>query len=235
MDTFYTDLNKAYEAIEIKFNQFRNNYNKELVKQHITPIEVSREWLPAPEERNIIRGNSRTTINLNNGYVIKVRPERNKELDYIDLITMQSEVAAFQEETNVITLRNNGFTKENGFYIPNHKVIGLKNIEGVIKIDREGSGLTICEDASENGKYLIRDIEPILFYQLDNKEEFLYEYQRHLNALLQLYHNPQINATIRRHGKPDNPIEPISKMLLSKVKDNKGQIIIGDLDNIMFE
>jgi hypothetical protein len=238
MNNFHTNLNNAYEAIETKFNQFRNNYAKkhtEELSNKITPVEVPKEWLPRPAERVFIHGNSRATINLNNGYVVKVRPERNKEIDYIEFITKLSQVAAFQEETNVVTLRENGFTKENGFYVPNHKVIGLQNIEGIIKIDTEGKGLTISEDISENGKYLVKDIDPIMFYQLDNKEEFLSEYKRHLDALLQLYYNPNIYATINRHGKPNNPLEPISRMLLSKIKDNKGQIIIGDLDNIMFE
>src|SRR3989338_4450602 len=147
MSIFHARLDTAYKTIEAKFDQFRANYEGEL-SDSITPVQVPEGWLPAPADRNVVRVNPRSTLNLGNGYVVKIIPQRDRRLDYIDLILIVSESQARQEETNVRTLRNNGFIKENGFYIPDHKVIGVKIIDGKIKVDEMGFGLTLCEDAS---------------------------------------------------------------------------------------
>ncbi len=234
MESFHARLDTAYKTIETIFNQFRANYGSE-IPNPFSPVEVPENWLPAPADRNFSRVNPRATLKLGEGYVVKLRPQRGRGLDYIDLNPSMSRVQAIQEETNVRTLMNNGFTKENGFYVPYHKVIGINIVDGLIKVDESGFGLTISEDVSEDGKYLVTDINPLFFYNLDNRDEFLSDYRRHIDALLDLYHNPRINATINRHWKPSNPSEPISRMLLGKIQDKKGKIVIGDLDNILFE
>ena len=146
-----------------------------------------------------------------------------------------SRLQAKQEETNVELLREYGFTKQNGFLVPDHKIVGLRIENNQIKIDPKGIGLTIADDLSGNGTYLVSDISEVLIDDLDNAEEFTTNYQRHIEALLSFYHHPEIIGSINRHSPPENPLNSIKRMLLARVKDKVGEIAIGDLDNIFFE
>ena len=226
------DLATAYQKIEHLFTSFRKRYDHHFQRNE-TPIIVSNEWRSHPASGR--SGGPRAVLSLGNGYVVKVTPYLGVNYIKVKLKPMMSKAQGTQEETNVRTLRSYGFTEERGFLVPDHKVVGLSVEENQVKVDVDGIGVTIADDISEGGLYSIVDIHPSFFYSLDNKEEFLENYKRHIDALLELYHNPKIHATVNRHGKPDNPLESISRMLLAKIKDQKGEIVIGDLDNILFE
>ena len=99
MNTFHTRLDTAYKTIEAKFNQFRVNYGGELPNS-VTPVEVPEGWLPAPADRNISHVNPRATLNLGNSYVAKIRLQRGRGLDYINLNPAMSESQKNQEEPN---------------------------------------------------------------------------------------------------------------------------------------
>ena len=229
MQDFHSGLEGAYLALEGLLNSFRKQY-KEDFGTFGTPITVPKDWVPNRENDH-----QRVCLCLDNGYAAKVLVFGREKFYYSVSNPFMSQFQAHQEEINAETLRFFGFTKENGFYVPDHKVVGWQLNSGIVKINPKGIGIAITEDLTENGMYQVTDIRPLDFYLLSNREEFAAEYHRHLEGLLDLYRNPCVFATINRHGRPDNPIEPISRMLLKRVKDGKGEIVIGDLDNIMFE
>ena len=93
--------------------------------------------------------------------------------------------------------------------------------------------MTIVEDATEGGAYHVSEIYPWTFALLKNRQAFVESYYRHMIKLLELYHDPNIDININRHACQD-PLPPISRMLLVREKDGIGDIIIGDLDNLEF-
>jgi|SRR3989344_3415866 len=242
-DQFNANLERAYRLLEDRFNSYRTPENLEFCRRKsdywddelLTPIPVAQSFDGNP--------NQRITINLSNGYVIKTKPRGQiggRTFHYVvcnpnDLRTEDRNQPDFQEEKNATILRQTGFTKERGFYVPDHRVIGLTIENGKIRVNPNGIDFTLAEDVSEDGTYKLDDVKPYHFVTLDNAGDFLDDYKRHIDALLGLYHNPKIRATIKRHGRPSNPVEPISRMLLARTKDNVGEIVIGDLDNILFE
>ncbi len=141
----------------------------------------------------------------------------------------------FREEKNREIFEKYGITTKNGFYVPEHRVIGLHIVEGQVRVNREGTGITITEDLTEGGLYAIRDVQPYDFWQLRNATAFLEEYKRHMDALMGLHNNPNIVASVNRHGASADPSLSLSRMLLAKIEDNIGALIIGDLDNLAFE
>jgi len=141
------------------------------------------------------------------------------------------------EESNVDVLDNYGFTREKGFIVPRHKVVGIKSKDGEIYVDRNGKGLTISEDVSEDGKYNIGDIEPLHFGTLSNRLDFAESYRIHMDGLLELCSDSSVTPKIHDHSDPeipDDPKRPISKMPLLRQRDNIGKIVIGDLDHLEF-
>lgn len=237
MDPFYQNLPQVYQTIEDKFNGWRNpNPTKieERVMKTNTPINISEKVY---DYQKIKLQSSRLALNLGEGYLLKCWCDR-----WVDntcrvkiLCPQISNRSAHIEEINESTLKKYGFTRENGFWVPKHKVVGLQLENGKIKVNPSGRGFTLTEDASENGTYQVKDIQPEMFQELQNGKEFEQSYQRHMFWLGWLYHHPEIYVSIRRHGTPENPREAISRMLLARIKDNAGEIFIGDLDNLVFD
>lgn len=138
------------------------------------------------------------------------------------------------EERNVKVLRSRGFTRENGFFVPEHKVVGVHLVDGAAKVDSDGEGWVIVEDASENGAYNVSDIEPYHFAILDNRAEVFESYIYHVNELLSLCRDTSLKVGFHKHGRAEEPVEPLSRMLLLKERDGMGDIVIGDLDILEF-
>ena len=236
MDSFYQNLPQVYQTIEDKFNGWREKFPEQVFDLGpipLTPIlldqETSAFWFGKIK--------SRPFLGLANGYGLKFRAFviKSKPTPIEFSGNIEGTLAHHIEEDNESMLRKYGFTRENGFWVPKHRVIGLELVEGKIKVNPQGRGFTLTEDASENGTYQVKDIIPEMFQQLQNGEEFEQSYQRHLFWLGWLYHHPEIHVSIRRHGTLENPKEAISRMLLARIKDNVGEIFIGDLDNLVFD
>lgn len=243
-NTFINNIGRAYTALEEKLNEgmkfvdpSSKNYKK-FLKDNVVIVAST-------DIRSKDYIYQRVALNLGNGYVVKVNiedsiaiSEQQKKAFYLNVIE-GSIIEGLKEnkfeESNVELLLSKGFTKKNGFYVSHHKVVGVKIKEGKAHIDPEGEGLTITEDISEEGTYNILDIQPYHFAMLDNRKQFFQSYTKHLNKLLALCNDPNIIVDILRHGTPDNPEKPISKMLLLKEKDNIGEIVIGDLNNLEFK
>jgi len=230
----------TYQRIEDLLNGFREKIPafRELppfCQKQSTPIVLPEDYEFTISDRFVAYFNSRTTYSLGDGLAIKVLPQGNKKYAFINVRFGRSCQQGKQEEDNVRVLRKYGFTEENGFVVPDHRVVGIKIEDDKVKVDPMGIGITIVPDLSENGLYQVCDVDEELVESLVNQEEFSASYERHMAALLNLYHNPAIFSTINRHGIPKDPTEPISRMLLAVVKDNVGKVVIGDLDNIVFD
>lgn len=238
MDPFYQNLPQVYKTIEDKFNGWREEFvtlnpdlKESIYRSFSTVIKFT-------GQERVIHGQnnqaSRTTINIGNGYLLKFWADFCKGGIFAHSKGI-SVTSAHIEEDNEYLLRKYGFTRENGFWVPKHRVIGLSLEDNKVKVNPAGKGFTITEDASENGAYQVKDIVPEMFQQLQNGKEFEQSYQRHMFWLGWLYHHPEIHVSIRRHGTPENPRKAISRMLLARIKDNTGEIFIGDLDNLVFD
>ena len=106
---------------------------------------------------------------------------------------------------------------------------------GEISVDKTSYGIVIAEDVSENGSYQVTDVMAHHFICLKNSSELLQTYKTHIERLLEIYNDPRIKPSIHRHGKPEDPMPALSRMLLIRIKDNTGELVIGDLDNIVFD
>ena len=239
-DQFLKNMDSAYKALEDILNQSKSEVDRILGNNQRDFIQnkflILEKYIPA------VDSDHRVPLSLTQGYLVKMTinigyytinngktPIRFFTRDY-DKIGMER----FQE-ANVQLLLNRGFTKENGFYVPLHKVVGVKIVDGKAQVDPQGDGWTITEDISEGGTYHISDIAPYHFATLNNRQAFTESYWRHITKLLELCDDPSLDIDIYRHGRPKNLIEPISKMLLLKERDNVGEIIIGDLNNLEFK
>ena len=176
----------------------------------------------------------RVPISLGNGYLAKFLPEDQIAAIYFTLIENNVVDNRFEEE-NVRILREAGFTEEEGFLVPDHKVMHVKLEDGVPKVNEELYGWVIVTDLTEDGQYEVTDVMPHHFVTLDNRQEFLEAYERNLKKLQELYVDPRFDVTVYRHASPKNPSLPLSRMLLARVKDNKGEVAIGDLNNLVFD
>ncbi len=242
MDYFYENLPRAFAEAERIFNQFREGFvDKELLVELTsrgnTPVVVPNGYQPQKPfwDLGLIRSNSRIAINLNNGYVMKVRPCQGDNFYYTPFRFIQNRNQDNMEEDNVRTLRKYGFTTENGYLVPEHKVVGIHLDNDVIKVDTNGFGVTITEDLSDVGNCDVVEFEPQLLTTLQNGETLSANYQRHIQALFDLYNNPKIIATINRHAEPWDIKSSIDKMLLVVIKEDKGKLAIADLDNLIFD
>ncbi len=255
---FHANLPQALIEVEREFNRCREKHEDRLLDLlhacGAASVEVpegyqTKELLVDEEPVNsrarkvpVALVNSRIAINLGGGYVMKVRPYGNvrlwgaKALYYTFFKPLQNRNQDYNiEEDNVRILRKYGFTAKNGFLVPEHKVVGIYFDEERIKVDANGYGITITEDLSNGGNCNVADFEPQLFTALQNGEALRRDYQRHAQALFDLYNNPKIKATVNRHGAPKYPKRFIDRMLLVVIKENIGELAIADLDNLIFD
>lgn len=239
---FREGLGEAYQRLELKLNQWGKEYGfDQATLDHIlevTPVRVSENWIPSPILRAGKRAKDpRAVINVGEGYVFKTNPSSGKIYEYVHLegLVGNSDLH-FLDEMNMRFLWRCGLTRKNGFVIPYHKTIGLKrDEENLVTVNPKGHGHLIVEDMSDDGKYDVTDIVPWHFVGLNNAKEFYESYQKHMRLLVSLAENPSVDINHNRHGSPDNLFESFNRMLLARIKDNRGEIIIGDLDNLVFD
>ncbi len=234
---FQENLDFAYRSLESRLDEGQRIIatNPEVGSCFPGRLWIKYPIFPQPE------GARKLLVPLGSGYLLKVYADEtilsfryenvHTPLKSMDTVFLSYDDNSFQE-TNAQVLANHGSTEENGFRIPDHKVVGVNVIEGKTKVVPNGHGWTIVEDMSEDGKYPLVDIQPYHFFSLENRHEFTESYMEHLSKLLEVYNHPSIDANVTRHGRPNNPYGPLSRMLLLKIKDGIGQIIIGDLDNV---
>ena len=241
MTNFQANLSTAYRRIEELLSSHREHY-RELLEEHpeltnrLSPIIPPEDWQPSYKGKRRGQLPSRMVLSLGEGYAVKIRVTKGRGITYLNTRLLLNTNQISIEEDNVKQLRRHGFTKDKGFWVPDHKVVGVNIEDGLINVDEDKYGLTITEDLTEDGEYTVTDIDPTYFSTLENAQEFWDDYLRHMGALLALCYDPAINATINRHERiTGNPIIPIHRTLLARIKDNRGEIVIGDLDNIVFD
>ena len=236
---FFKNLDSAYKALEDLLNQSKSEADRSSANnQHYSMQDkflILGKYFPA------VDSNHRVPIPLGQGYLVKMKINTGQYRIFNGDQTTVFYTRNFGaigmdkfQEANVQLLSNRGFTKENGFYVPLHKVVGVKMVNGKAQVDPQGDGWTITEDISEGGTYHISDIAPYHFATLNNRQAFTESYWRHITKLLELCDDPSLDIDIYRHGRPKNPVEPISKMLLLKEKGNIGETVVGDLNNLEF-
>ena len=235
---FYKNLSWAYEEIERKFTGYRSEKRfsewRKLCETHSSDLPSVVTAIQIMDSQ--YQKGSRVVVPLGKGLAVKVNITKTRGGFYITSLDKDKNFDMhFVEEEMQFRLRNYGFTRKNGFYIPEHKIIGLKIEEDRIKVIPNGHGATIVEDMTEDGKYEVRDIREEDFWNLINREEFAKQYKRNLDALVSMINNPKIKTTIPRHGSIKECPEYLTRMLLAKIKDNVGEIFIGDLDNVCFD
>ena len=239
---FYENLGSAYKALEEKLQIDREGAMLFLdahpdTRKKFEPL-LDLIFFVSPPKGHSINSREhlagRIPVNLGNGYLGKFFPEGELSNLFFYNLVGNSLDNRFEEQ-NMGVLRDHGFTEENGFFVPEHKIVGISIQDRIPKVDQNGHGWAIVEDVSQGGVYEVIDIMPHHFVMLDNRVEFYEAYKRNIWKLFELYNDPTINPSVYRHGTPKNPVETLSKMLLAKVKDNKGEIIVGDLNNVRFD
>ncbi len=246
--TFYEGLDAAYLRLETLLNSFRTaeidqrvrvyNAGKPL-KSLVTPIDAT----TFPIKLSSSDKTGRVVLPLGEGYACKAPIAQTLTENLFCLATYSlgrrgsdhASASYFREERNQEIFRKYGLTLQNGFYVPEHRVVGLQVENGLVRIDPEGTGVTITEDLTEGGLYVIRDVQARDFWALQNAAAFLEEYKRHMDVLNALYKNPHIDASVNRHGASADPTLSLSRMLLIRIDGNIGSLVLGDLDNIAFE
>ncbi|MFC1682521.1 hypothetical protein ACFL0X_02805 [Nanoarchaeota archaeon] len=240
---FHENIGSAYNALEHRLQKDRADAIGFLdarphKKRDYEPMFNSIIFVNPPEghlpidPRKHLAG--RVPVNLGNGYLAKFVPAEDLSNVFFYHLAGDCPDNRFEEDS-VRVLRDYGFTEENGFFVPEHKVVGVSIVDGVPKVDEKRYGWVIVEDVSEGGLYEVTDVMPHHFEMLDNGREFGVAYGRNLRKLLELYNDPTIAPSVYRHGTPKNPVQTLSKMLLTKVRDNKGEIVVGDLNNVRFD
>ena len=220
MILFYQNLKQTYRKIEEIFTKYREEHKDKLPSSspNITPVVVPDNW-------QYVDGRlSRATLVLGEGYAVKFTPhdvDKESGLGHIVLKMITSSFIERYENHNVYVMRKSGFKSENGLYVPEHVPFGLELGGEKLKVNKMGCGFTLTEDLTEDGQYEVTDITPKHISELDNAQEFAESYFFHMNALLELFQNLEITASIRRHGTPKNPLPLLSRMLLAKIGDNK--------------
>ena len=186
----------------------------------------------------------RVCIPLGGGYVAKSPlpcPEtimRNWYIFNSDIISSctgrDGRVISVDEETYAV-LHQNGFSVANGFLMPKPVEVGVGlDSSGKLNVKPRGYGWIIQEDMSCGGEYEVTDILPHHFVTLENRADFFASYRRHLEALLAFSDTCEIS--VRRHPSSLNDYTlALSKMLLARVKENRGEIFIGDFNNLVFD
>jgi hypothetical protein len=181
---------------------------------------------------------------IDNGYVVKFSPSDSglRTLcngDYPDSVSFvfasisgrAVEEIPGLEEKNVGVLRELGFTKENGFYVPEHVSFGIMRILGGLAVNPQGNGWTITEDLSCGGEYVVSEVFPYFFAQFKNRKEFTESYRRHVDKLVELCQTGKMKITTCGHHPTMDLWAAADSMLLTRQKDNIGEIAIGDLNH----
>jgi hypothetical protein len=231
MNLFEELLESSYKLLEDMLNDWRGSY-RAWKEDTLTPIMPDRAPLYPPD---IHHPYSRIALPLDNGLVAKVVAQRGPDFVFIYVTPQFPRQYSLREETNMHTFRTHGFTRDNGFIVPWHKVVGLKINRGRVQVDPDSVGITIAEDISISGQYEVSDIFPSDFYRLANRDSFSRDYVRHMDALARLQARPDIKTTYYRHYDERDHAYAMSRMLLKRVKQNTGEIILGDLDCVLFE
>ncbi|HLD15306.1 MAG TPA: hypothetical protein VJB94_01880 [Candidatus Nanoarchaeia archaeon] len=241
VETFLENIEEAYKALEDIIDKgseavpesSKDEWFKEWIKERMLILKPNR-----PRSRTWIT--ERIPFILGSGYLVKVKPDVGDEMSFgkclpLDVIDISSFTDTRFEEINVQVLLNYGFTRENDFYVPKHKVIGVNRVDGKAKVDPTRYGWTITEDLTENGTYEVSDISPHHFALLKNRQEFAESYKRYITKLLGLFEDPSLDIDVCHHGRPQDPIGAVSRMLFIKEKEGIGEVFIGDLDNLEFK
>jgi hypothetical protein len=182
-----------------------------------------------------IEPGERVPIFLNDGHIAKVSVDGViMGLDKV-FYTLQPENILHHkfEEENVKVLRESGFTKEHDFIVPEHKVFGVVLDGEKVRVVPDGDGWVLADDMSVGG-YVVRDIEPHHFSSLAFRDKFLHDYRKHMDKLTTFHVTQHVDITVQRHGRPEDYSQALSRTLLVRIKNNIGEIIIGDLDNLEF-
>ncbi len=148
-----------------------------------------------------------------------------------------SDLTSFEEESVCSILKSE--LSNGDFHILDHVATGIIVKNNAVVIDKSAGNCVITSDESCGG-YIVRELEPydLLHSQLDNAEELRVSYQKHLNAFVSFlrgsYHD--YNISIMRNARPSqNELHAMLKMILLKKKDKRGELFIGDLDNLLIE
>lgn len=214
----------AYQRVESLFSRFRAKYGGNKFR---TAVETPRKWEPAPLIK-LGDSNSRVVLPIGEGLVAKVRPYRGEDYDYIELDPKTTADQGRQEIWNAEILTRKGIE------VPYHDVVGLRLDDDKIVVDPQGYGVTITKDLSHSGRYAVGDVDELL-PRADNREEVMQQYFGLLNELFRVYNDPDVEVTVNKHGGVDDPLVPLSRMLLLVVDDQRrGRVVPADLDNLTF-
>lgn len=232
MSHFYRRLDKAYAALEQFLTKNRKKFADICLEDDTLLLGEDPKWTLLGEEES----KSRQVFPLCEGYILKVRTFPRDGFSICFPQPAINELSAFIESNNVWVLRKyGGFTKNNHFWVPEHKVVGV-NVKGEsVKINTCGYGFTIAEDISEGGAHTVHDSFSFDFNSITNKEAVQADYQRHIDALVAFCERPDIHVSEHRHGGYDNLLPPIKRMLFIRTKNDRGEVVLGDLDNIVFD
>lgn len=244
---FYRGIQTAYRALEKRLDEDSLSFARDrVIRYHgITDESVANrcvfQFEPEERERAYRGEKGRYIIRLSEGYVAKILPTTLFSYKYgtfvqvtIDDRHKYPNSSRFQEEETLRTFRKYGITQENGFIVPEHKIVGVYQNGANHVVNENGSFVTVTEDLTESEMYKVTDVQPWHFATLRNKKELVGEYDAVFTALLELYNNPAITVSVNRHGTVSDPKPALSRMLFVRIKDDKGQIVIGDLDNLCF-
>ena len=238
---FEANIREAYRALEERLGEDRewalDYFERRPRKIPRTGLDDTLFIRPPGDHGPIVERrdlNGRVALPLSEGYLAKFFPE--SQLDSVLFILSPGNVLdnSFEEE-NVRVLKEHGFIEEDGFYVPEHKVVHVDLEEDDARINDRLYGWVITEDLSEGGSCQVTDVLPHYFVSLDNRAEFFERYEANLRKLREVYDSPNLSPSVYRHASPKDPNLALSKMLLAKVKDNKGEIIVGDLNNVCFD
>jgi len=234
---FKKNISLAYDSLKNRLDESWQNAEKAL--KGSSYWRDSRVWIVRKlGEFFGLFDQNRQVVSLGNGYVLKCHLKETIGDDKFDYYWANPDNHTEErrpDEKNASFLVEKGFTREKGFYVPYHKDVGVEIVDGKANLDLMGSYWTITEDLSEGGEYQVTDVFPHHFATLRNREDFTASYLRHMDSLTELCNLPNVSATILNHGTPRHLPTPLSRMLLLKEKENYGQIVIGDLDHLVFK
>lgn len=123
-----------------------------------------------------------------------------------------------------------------GFKIPYRVVQCTHNHQGIRISEEENGHFMILEDHTENGRYIVRDVEDVDLDELNNAAQVRDTLRGYVSRLFEVYEQRKqlgLEACVGRHNTGKDIIPELTKVFFLKIDPSTGNadVVPGDFDH----